>query len=105
MPFRLVKQILSYRDRDISSELQPHCVLEETMKLLRATLPKTLTIVEDIDPKSESILANPMNIHQVVVNLSTNASQAMYDGKGTLSVALYQKKSTAIRLIPANRAG
>jgi CheY-like chemotaxis protein/anti-sigma regulatory factor (Ser/Thr protein kinase) len=59
---------------------------------LRATLPKTLTIVEDIDPKSGSILANPMNIHQVVVNLCTNASQAMYDGKGTLSVALYKEK-------------
>ncbi|MCW5208337.1 response regulator, partial [Desulfobulbus sp. US2] len=90
----LVKQILSYSNKsNVTKELfQPHFVVEEAMKLLRTTLPKTLTIVEDIDPKSGSILANPMNIHQVVVNLCTNASQAMYKGKGTLSVALYKEK-------------
>ncbi|MCW5210907.1 response regulator, partial [Desulfobulbus sp. N3] len=67
----LVKQILSYSNKsNVTKELfQPHFVVEEAMKLLRTTLPKTLTIVEDIDPDFGSILANPMNIHQVVVNL------------------------------------
>jgi len=86
----LVRQILTFSRKTESKSLplRPHLLVKEALKLLHATLPTTISIEEDVDPDCGTILADPTNIHQVVVNLCTNALHAMSDEKGTLSVSL-----------------
>jgi PAS domain S-box-containing protein len=85
----LVKQILSF-SRQSAHERRPlnlAPIVKEALKLLRAAIPSTVEIRQEIEPVEYSVHANPIEIHQVVVNLCTNAYQAMPDG-GELTVGL-----------------
>ena len=96
----LVKQILTFsRQKDSKKQpLRPHLIVKEALKMLRSTLPTTITIQQYIDPDCGLILADPTNIHQITVNLCTNALHAMTDGKGTLNVELHHQELTAAAL-------
>lgn len=86
----LVQQILTF-SRQSDQELKPlkvQFVLKEALKLLRASIPTTITIREEISMDCGAVLADPTQIQQVVINLCTNAYQAMRDQGGTLAVAL-----------------
>ncbi len=86
----LVKQILTF-SRQAEQEikpLRPHLVLKEVLKLIRATIPSTIEVRHEIDPETRPILADPTKIHQVAMNLITNAYHAMAEQGGTLSVTL-----------------
>jgi CheY-like chemotaxis protein len=63
-------------------------VLKEALRLLRSTLPATIEIEQDFAPVLPDVLADPTQIHQVVMNLSTNAAQAMRNNQGRLVVEL-----------------
>ena len=86
----LVRQILTFsrKGSETQQPLQPVSIIKEVLKLLRATLPTTIEIRQEIDVNCGWIVANPTNIHQVLVNLCTNAFQAMEDEKGVLTVRL-----------------
>ncbi len=86
----LVKQILSFsrQTERRSGPLLVQFVIKETLKLLRASLPTTIEIREDIDVSCGPVMADPIQIHQLLMNLCTNAKQAMGDGVGILSVSL-----------------
>ena len=83
----LVQQILTFgRQRD--QELQPvrvNLIVNEALKLLRASLPSTITIQHKIQ-SDLAVMSDPTNIHQVLMNLCTNASYAMREQGGTLGV-------------------
>ena len=86
----LVRQILAF-SRQAEAEkipLQPAVIVKEALKLLRASLPTTIAINQDIDAETALILADPTQIHQLTVNLCTNAFHAMEEHGGTLSVSL-----------------
>lgn len=86
----LVKQILVF-SRQMDHELRPvmpHLVFKEALKLLRATLPSTINIVQDIHANCGAVLADPTQLHQVLMNLCSNAHYAMRDTGGTLTVGL-----------------
>jgi len=86
----LVRQILTFSRRG-EEERQPlrlHTVVREVLKLLRSVLPATIEVREDIDRDCPPVLADPTQMHQVVMNLCTNAYQAMRDQGGVLTVAL-----------------
>jgi PAS domain S-box-containing protein len=86
----LVKQILTF-SRQIESERRPvkvFLLIKEVLKLLRSSLPSTITIVDHIDSDSGSVFADPAQIHQVIMNLCTNAYQAMINTGGELTVSL-----------------
>jgi len=86
----LVKQILTFSrqtEHDFNP-LQLHLIIKETLVLLRASLPTTIEIRQDIDPSCRAVLANPTQIHQVLLNLCTNAYYAMRDKGGVLEVCL-----------------
>jgi PAS domain S-box-containing protein len=91
---KLVKQILTFsRKADQQRHpFQPHLIVKEALKMLRSTLPTTIAIEEHIDPECGSILADPTSVHQIVVNLCTNAHHAMDNEKGTLAVSLSRKE-------------
>ena len=86
----LVQQILTF-SRQTEKELKPlevGSVFKETLKLLRSSLPTTIEIRQKIKTKSGIILADPTQIHQVLMNLCTNAFHAMRDKGGVLDVTL-----------------
>lgn len=86
----LVTQILAFSRQSPKERkpLQPHLVVKETLKLLRASLPSTIEIREEISPEHGAILADPTQLHQVLMNLCTNAYQAMRENGGVLGVSL-----------------
>jgi CheY-like chemotaxis protein/two-component sensor histidine kinase len=88
----LVNQILSFsRQEDEEAgpiRLQP--VIKEAMKLLRASIPKTIDIEQTIDPDCGIVMADPTQFYQIVMNLCTNAYHAMEEEGGTLNLALEQ---------------
>lgn len=86
----LVKQILSF-SRIGEQERQPvrlYSLVEECLKLLRASLPSTIDIRRDIPADAGSVLADPTQIQQVIINLCTNAAQAIGENVGVLDVNL-----------------
>jgi len=89
----LVRQILVFSRQAETQRvpLQPAPLIKEALKLLRASLPATITIEQDIDEQSGPILADPIHIHQILMNLATNAMHAMEESGGTLSISLKRK--------------
>ena len=88
----LVRQILTFsRRRDAEPEvIQPGPVVSEAVHLLRSSLPSTIPIELDISADSW-ILADPTQVHQIVMNLGTNAFHAMKQTGGQLTVGLDEK--------------
>ncbi len=89
----LVKQILAFsrQAEDQKIPMQPAVIIKEAITLLRSSLPTTITIKQDIDPDAGILLADPTQIHQIVMNLSTNAFHAMEVKGGTLTIFLQKK--------------
>ena len=86
----LVQQILAF-SRQQSQEQKPlqiQLVVKEALKLLRSSLPATIKICQDIKKDCGLIMADSTRIHQVVMNLCTNAFHAMEENGGTLEVNL-----------------
>jgi PAS domain S-box-containing protein len=92
----LVKQILAF-SRQIDANkipMQLATIVNEAVKLLRASLPSTISITQDIDPAAGVILADPGQIHQIVMNFCTNAFHAMEIQGGNLTISLRKKVLT-----------
>ena len=85
----LVRQILTF-SQQAGNDLVPleiHMIVKEAIKLLRSFLPSTITIQSAVVPCG-TVLGNATQIHQVIMNLCTNAYQAMGEEGGVLEVAL-----------------
>ncbi len=85
----LVKQILAFaRQSDEERKpIQVDTIANEVLKLIRSTIPTTIEIKENIESHSV-IMGNPSQVHQLFMNLCTNAAQAMEDDGGILEVGL-----------------
>lgn len=86
----IVKQILVFC-RQAEQEKRPliiGLVVKEAVELLRTALPKNIEIQVDIDKTGGRALSDPSQIHQVVMNLCTNAFHAMGDRGGVLGISL-----------------
>jgi PAS domain S-box-containing protein len=85
----LVKQILAFaRQADEKRiPIQPRLIIEEVLKFIRSTIPTTIKIRQDIGSDS-LIMGNATQVHQVLMNLCTNAAHAMEDSGGVLKVSL-----------------
>ena len=86
----LVAQILAFSRAE---EREPMVVnvkeiVSEALKLLRPSIPVTITIKKTIDERCGNVLADPTQIHQVIVNLCTNAFQAMAGSGGQMAIDL-----------------
>lgn len=107
----LVKQILTF-SRQGEQEARPiklQPILKEVLKLLRSSIPSTIKFKQAIDPECGVVIADATQIHQVIMNLATNAFHAMEKDGGELNVVLKairleagQKDMPA--LIPGNYA-
>ena len=86
----LVQQILAF-SRQGKSEKKPidiSSVIHETLKLIRATFPSTIEIKQNIKTDLGAVFADETQMHQVIMNLFTNAYHAMQKKGGLLEVDL-----------------
>ena len=86
----LVEQVLTFsRSIEKKAVLQYlHPIIKEVLKLMRVTLPSTINIQQHIDENCGRVLIDSVQLHQVMINLCTNASHAMTGKHGVLSVSL-----------------
>jgi PAS domain S-box-containing protein len=93
----LVRSILAFSrpqeaKRDPTS-IQP--VVQEALNLVRATLPASIQIDLKSPPQLPPVAIDPSQLHQVIVNLATNASHAIGDRPGTITVRLAARVITS----------
>ncbi|HYD83453.1 MAG TPA: PAS domain-containing protein, partial [Opitutus sp.] len=87
----LVEQILTFGRQspdDQHAALDMALVIEEARRLLRATIPATIAIETHVDPDCGPVLGDATQIHQVLLNLGSNAAHAMHTKGGTLTISL-----------------
>jgi PAS domain S-box-containing protein len=86
----LVKNILTFsrNNHEETEPLEIQVIVKEVLKLLRASIPSTIEFKQHINSQPSIVCARPTQIHQVVMNLCTNAAQAMQSGGGLLEVKL-----------------
>jgi len=86
----LIRQILTVgrQTEEECGPVEPVHVVKEALKLLRASVPSSINFDTRLDKDAGTILADPTRIHQVLMNLCTNAQHAMKEKGGTLTVRL-----------------
>ena len=86
----LVKQILLFarRKEHAISNIRLAPIAKESLKMLRASIPATVEIHDNIQEGLPSVLADPSQIQQIIMNLCTNAGQVMESEGGTLTFTM-----------------
>jgi PAS domain S-box-containing protein len=86
----LVKQILTFsrKSRKEAGPFRLSSIVKEVIKLLRASLPSTIEIQQNIRDADAVVKADPTQLHQLIINLCTNAAQAMEASGGLLTIGL-----------------
>jgi PAS domain S-box-containing protein len=93
----LVQNILAFsrKNDEESKPIEIQIVVKEALKLLRATIPSTIEFKQRITAEPSIVQARPTQIHQVILNLCTNAFHAMQSTGGVLEVILENIELTA----------
>lgn len=89
----LISQILTF-SRQTEAQLRPIKlipIIKESSKLLRASIPVTIDIDKKFLTQHDLIIGDPTQIHQIIMNLCTNAFHAMKDTGGRITITLSQK--------------
>jgi PAS domain S-box-containing protein len=86
----LVAQVLTFarRREQARTPVALASVLDEVMRLARATVPSTIEVRVALEPGCPQVLADPTQIHQAVMNLVSNATYAMRERGGLLSIGV-----------------
>ena len=87
----VIRQLLSF-SRRIDLERKPIRlipIIKDSIKFLRSTIPKNIDILQNIEDTYDTIIADPTQIHQVMINLCTNASHAMEKIEGILTIGIH----------------
>jgi len=87
---KLIEQILLFSRQENKEvrPIQPHFIIAEALKLIRSSIPTTIEIRQSIPNDLGYIVADSIHIHQIIMNMCTNAYHAMRDTGGILGVAL-----------------
>jgi len=90
----LVQQILSFsrQSEDKNMPIRFQSILKEVLTLCRSTLPSNIAIHQEIDSQCGYIMADPTQLHQIVMNLMTNAYHAIAPDNGEISLRLCEKE-------------
>jgi signal transduction histidine kinase len=106
----LISQILSF-SRKYDVKRQPvdiGLILGEALNLIRASIPTSVDIQCSIDSEPAFVFADPIEIHQIIMNLCTNAYQAMEEKGGHIQIDLEQvflEEDEAAAIHPQLRGG
>ena len=90
----LVGQILDFSRQTSSSKSNVQIVpmVKEAVKLLQSSLPATIALHADIDASVGHIFADSTQVHQILMNLCTNAVEALENQHGRIDISLLEKK-------------
>lgn len=93
----LVNQILvlSRRSEIEKKPVRADLITKEALKLLRSSIPSSVEIVQNIDDTPGTVTADPTQFHQVIMNLCTNAFQALENEKGRIGISLSETELSA----------
>ncbi|NTW75082.1 MAG: response regulator, partial [Chlorobiaceae bacterium] len=93
----LISQILAFSKAQETTltVINVQSVIDEALRLLRPSIPSTVTIKQEIDRTCGNILADPSQIHQIIVNLCTNAFQALDRETGSINIKLEEVAADA----------
>lgn len=99
----MVKQILTFsrQGEGVKKPIQPHSIIKETIKLMRAAIPSSIQIHTKIEENMGHVIVDPTQLSQVVINLCSNAEQAMRDMIGDLDITLEKVTLDAPLLSPS----
>ncbi len=88
----LIRQILTFSRTNEENRMPQNLglIVKEALRLLRSSLPTSIEIAQDIDAECGEIMADATQLHQIIMNLGTNAFHAMEEHGGLLSIALHQ---------------
>lgn len=97
----LVAQVLFFNrgEHQEKQVFQLHPLIAEVIKLLQASIPSTIQIIDQVEKNCGSVKADPTQIHQVLMNLCTNAYHAMEETGGILTVGLWEKTLSPVDLM------
>jgi PAS domain S-box-containing protein len=104
----LVKQILSFSRQSKPQKLHIsiQTILKEVLKLARAAIPMNIEIKNHINTDCGMVSADPTQIHQIAMNLITNAYHAVENTGGTIDIALkevdFEKEEMTLHAIPGD---
>lgn len=86
----LVQQILTFsrKSQPVRQPVSLSALAQEALSLVRASVPSTIAIASHIDPEAGEVLADPTHLHQILMNLCTNAEHAMRQIGGVLEVSV-----------------
>lgn len=89
----LIAQIMSFSGDNSSTQetIELPELLEQTMSLVKVSIPSNISIETKIDEDVQSILGSAVQIEQIILNLTTNAYQAMKSGNGNITISLEGK--------------
>ena len=100
----LITQLLAFsrsqNRQKIHTRVTP--ILDDTVQMLRAFVPANITITPRFAPETLSIFGDPTALHQVFMNLGSNAAQAMKEHGGELTIMLEETPPPATRSQPAD---
>ena len=103
----LIRQILSFSRRN-EQQFKPvrvKPIVKETIGLLRSLIPSTVEIKENIDGSPDTVLGDPTQIQQIVMNLCRNAADAMESLTGTIEVSIGSARLEPDKAHPDRKAG
>lgn len=103
----LTKEILtcSRKNEQERMPIQIPPIIKESLKLLRSGIPNNIKIQQDIHTNCGTILADPSRIHQLIINLCTNAYHSMCKKGGTLGVSLRNVSITSEAILVGKKFG
>ncbi|MFC1592367.1 sensor histidine kinase, partial [Thermodesulfobacteriota bacterium] len=86
----LVEKLLAFSRKGEQEWQRVHLrqVVTEALQMIRASLPPQVELRESVDVQSDTVLADPVQLHQVLMNICTNSIQATTDAGGWVEVAL-----------------
>jgi len=99
----LVQQILAFCRKEAieKCEFDLVKVVDDAVKMLRASLPSTIKIIGAIDPVP-TVFGDPGQLNQVLINLATNAAHAIGEAAGTITIRLEPESASRVRLSVAD---
>ena len=88
----LVKQILTFSHKSDSKKITVpfQQIVKEALKLSRSTIPSNIVVSSEINKDCGLVKANPSQLHQIVMNLITNAYHAVENSSGTINISLHE---------------
>ncbi len=103
----LVKQILTFSQMEpqplVPLNIAP--VIKEAIDMLRTSLPAGIDIVPEIEDIQSNIMADKVQIQQVIINLVTNAVQSIKDQKGTIKIKLKEIDAESMLMLTVSDTG